>query len=75
MDNTQFEFGLKIARQLVEANDDDWPNRVEQLRRDRKLSVAVRQINALTRHVEHRDEAIRALKRIGLWHPAADEQR
>ncbi len=68
MDGSDTEFGHKAARQLIEAKDHEWPQYVDRLRRDKKLSVVTRQLNQLLDHLEHRQLAIDAFKRIGLWH-------
>ena len=68
MDGSSTEFGHKAARQLIEAKDHEWPQYVDRLRRDKKLSVVTRQLNQLLDHLEHRQLAIDAFKRIGLWH-------
>lgn len=62
------EFGLTVARALTDATDDDWPQCFERLRREKQLSVAIKQINAMLELPEHRKMAMAALKRIGLWH-------
>jgi len=68
MDGSSTEFGLRAARKLIEATDQEWPAFFERLRRNRELSVVVRHLNQLLDHPEHRQLAIDALKRIGLWH-------
>jgi hypothetical protein len=60
--------GLKAARTLVEAKDDEWPVYVDGLRRNKQLSAVTRQLNQLLEHPEHRQLAIDAFRRIGLWH-------
>ena len=61
------DFGLGVARYLVGATEEDWPNIVEQLRFKRQLSIAVGAMNVLLDHPEHRAVAIAAFRRIGLW--------
>jgi hypothetical protein len=62
------EFGLEVARQFCCASDDEWPAYFEHLRRGKRLSQAITQINALLDEPEHRQVAVDALRRIGLWH-------
>ena len=62
------DYGLEIARRFASARDDEWPAHFEQLRRGKQLSHAIRQINALLADPEHRQVAIGALRRMGLWH-------
>ena len=40
----------------------------QELRRGKQLSHAIRQINALLADPEHRQVAMGALRRMGLWH-------
>ena len=63
----QSKFGLDVARKVSVGTEDDWLALFEQLRRDRQLSTALCQINALLSEPEHRPIAIAALKRMGLW--------
>jgi hypothetical protein len=62
------DLGLRTARMLVEATDDEWPVYVDDLRRSKELSAVTREINQLLNHPEYRQLAIAAFKRIGLWH-------
>ncbi len=64
----QNEFGLEVAHRISCADSDDWPKYFEQLRRGRQLHRAIQQINTLLSEPEHRQVAIDALRRIGLWH-------
>jgi hypothetical protein len=59
---------MKAARQIVEANDHDWPLYIDRLRRNKELSAVTRQLNQMLEQPEHRQLAIDAFKRIGLWH-------
>jgi len=68
VDGSSTEFGLRAARKLVEAKDHEWPLYVEGLRRNKELSAVTRQLNRLLELPEHRQVAIDAFKRIGLWH-------
>jgi hypothetical protein len=68
VDGSGADFGLKAARKLIEAKDHEWPLYFETLRRNKELSVVTRQLNQLLDHPEHRQLAIHAFKRIGLWH-------
>ena len=68
MNRSSADLGLRAARKLVEANDDDWPLYVDWLRRNKELSAVTHQLNQLLEHPEHRQLAIDAFKRIGLWH-------
>ena len=68
MNNSNADLGLKAARQIVEANDHEWPLYVDRLRRNKELSVVTHQLNQMLQEPEHRQMAIDAFKRIGLWH-------
>ena len=68
MEGSSVEFGLKAGRNFVEANDDEWPLYFERLRRNRELLAVTQQLNQLLDDPEHRQLAIAAFKRIGLWH-------
>jgi hypothetical protein len=68
VDGSSTEFGLRAARKLVEAKENEWPLYVEGLRRNKELSAVTRQLNRLLELPEHRQVAIDAFKRIGLWH-------
>ena len=68
MNGSSADLGLKAARQIVEANDHDWPLYVDRLRRNKELSAVTHQLNQMLEQPEHRQLAIDAFKRIGLWH-------
>jgi hypothetical protein len=68
VDGSSTEIGLRAARNLVEAKDHEWPVYVDRLRRNKELSAVTRQLNRLLELPEHRQMAIDAFKRIGLWH-------
>jgi hypothetical protein len=68
VDGSSTEFGLSAARQIVQAKEHEWPLYVDRLRRNKELSEVTRQINQLLNHLEHRQLAIDAFRRIGLWH-------
>ena len=73
MGSSEAEIGLEVARLFNRATDDEWPSHFERLRRNLQLSAAVRGLNALLDQPDHRQEAISAFKRIGLWHEDADK--
>jgi hypothetical protein len=62
------DLGLKAARQIVTAKEDEWPLYVDVLRRNKELAAVTHQLNQLLNDPEHRQLAINAFKRIGLWH-------
>jgi hypothetical protein len=68
VDGSSVEFGLKAGRNFVESTDDEWPVYFERLRRNRELLAVTQQLNQLLDYSEHRQLAINAFKRIGLWH-------
>ena len=68
MDRSSADFGLKAARRIVEAKEHEWPLYVDRLRRNKELSVVTQQLNQMLGHPEHRQLAIDAFRRIGLWH-------
>lgn len=68
MNDSNADLGLKAARQIVEAQDNEWPQYVDRLRRNKQLSVVTHQLNQLLQEPEHRQMAIDAFKRMGLWH-------
>jgi hypothetical protein len=68
VNNSNADLGLKAARQIVEARDNEWPLYVDSLRRNKELSVVTHQLNQMLQEPEHRQMAIDAFKRIGLWH-------
>jgi hypothetical protein len=67
VDSSSVEIGLEAGRNFVEATDDEWPLYFERLRRNRELLAVTQQLNQLLDHSEHRQLAINAFKRIGLW--------
>jgi hypothetical protein len=67
MEQPTSELGLRAARKLVEASDDEWPKYFVALRRDKQLSTAIREINQLLDQPKYRQLAIDALRRVGLW--------
>jgi hypothetical protein len=62
------EFGQEVAHRLTQAADAEWPVEFDRLRREKKLSSAVREINSMLDQPAHRSLAIKALCRIGLWY-------
>jgi hypothetical protein len=60
-------FGLNIAQLLVDLPDHQWPEVFEELRQSRELTKAIGQINQLLHDPSHRDLAVSALRRIGLY--------
>jgi hypothetical protein len=68
VDRSSADVGLKAARRIIEANDHEWPLYVDRLRRNKELSAVTRQLNQMLGHPEHRQIAIDAFRRIGLWH-------
>jgi hypothetical protein len=67
-------FGLRVAHLLNRSSDAEWPEHFERLRRDRQLSTAIRQINALLDDQTNREVAVGALRRIGLWDAGQPER-
>jgi len=61
------EFGLVVVRRLNGADEAEWPRFFEGLRKDRRLNDAVSQMNLLLHQPQHRDETIKAFRRLGLW--------
>jgi hypothetical protein len=59
--------GLDFARQLNGASESEWPILFEQVRGERRLSAAIREINELLQHDQYRQEAVAALRRTGLF--------
>ncbi len=55
-----------IARSITQAWSQNWPRVFEDLRRRKRLSDVVRQLNQLLEEPAHRDLAKSALKRFGL---------
>ena len=68
MDRSSADLGLEAARWIVQANDHEWPLYVERLRRNKELSAVTHQLNLMLEEPEHRQMAIDAFRRIGLWH-------
>jgi hypothetical protein len=68
MANSHEGLGLTFARQIVDAQEDEWPARVDEFRSSQQLSTAVRHLNRHVRDPQHRVLAIAALSRIGIWH-------
>jgi len=60
-------FGLNIAQLFAELPDHQWPEVFEELRRSRELSKAIGEINQLLQDPAHRDLAVSALRRVGLY--------
>lgn len=68
MDSTSStKSSVELAHVLARASEAEWPNDFERLRREERLSLAVRQLNLLLDDEEHRRMAIETLKKIGLW--------
>ena len=65
-----FSFGLNIASLFVISTDDQWRELFEELRRTRELSKAIGEINQLLNDPVHRDLAVAALRRVGMYHAA-----
>lgn len=59
-------FGLAVARSLNDSAGDQWAGIVDRLRREKKLSKAVSQMNRLVAHPVHGETIRRAFWRIGL---------
>jgi hypothetical protein len=68
VDRSSADLGLEAARWIVQANDHEWPLYVERLRRNKELSAVTHQLNLMLEEPEHRQMAIDAFRRIGLWH-------
>jgi hypothetical protein len=51
-----------------DSSGNEWPLYIQRLRLNKELSAVTRQLNRLLDHPEHRQLAIDAFKRIGLWH-------
>ncbi len=65
-----FRFGLGIAELFVNLTDAQWPEVFEELRRTKELSKAIAEINQLLNDPVHRELAIAALRRVGLYQSA-----
>jgi hypothetical protein len=65
-----FVFGLNIAGLLVSLPEPQWMEVFEELRRTKELSKAIGEINQLLSDPVHRDLAVSALRRVGLYHMA-----
>ena len=61
--------GLEVARKLVAAAEEEWPDIFHQLRSEEKLSVAVHQMNGLLADPSYRPLVEAAFRRIGLEYP------
>ncbi|MFZ4809211.1 MAG: hypothetical protein ACOYLQ_18320 [Hyphomicrobiaceae bacterium] len=68
MSNEANEFGRDVAIRLLQAPDDEWPKLFDQLRRNRALTGAIRQLNDMLEHPADRQLATDALRRVGLLH-------
>ena len=68
MDRYSLDLGLEAARRIVQANEHEWPQYVERLRRNKELSAVTHQLNQMLEIPEYRQLAIDAFRRIGLWH-------
>lgn len=62
------KFGIEVATNLGAASEREFLRYFERLRRERRLSTAVRELNVLLKDAHHEPAAERALKRMGLWH-------
>jgi hypothetical protein len=60
-------FGRNIAQLFVDLPDHQWPQIVSELRATNELSKAIREINQLLLDPVHRDLAVAALRRVGLY--------
>ncbi len=60
-------FGLNIAQLFADLPDHQWPELFEELRRTKELSKAIGEINLLLHDPAHRDLAVAALRRVGLY--------
>lgn len=67
-DKRDAKLGIEVATNLDAASEDEFLRYFERLRRERRLSTAVRELNVLLKDAHHEPAAERALKRIGLWH-------
>jgi hypothetical protein len=61
-------FGRDMAQRIAAASDIEWRILFEDLRRSKRLSLTVREMNQLLAQQEHKDIATAAFRRIGLWH-------
>ena len=59
------KFGLEVARAIINSKDSEWPDVIQQLRRERQLSNAIHEINNLQRDPIHTELASAAIKKIG----------
>lgn len=57
---------ISIARFLAESSDDDVSRAIDELRGSERLFSTIHELNELLGVPEHRDLALKALKRIGL---------
>ena len=68
-EKSDFRLGVEAATVFGSASDKDCFQYFEVLRRERRLSTAVRELNRLLEDKHHECVAESALKRIGLWRP------
>jgi hypothetical protein len=69
------DLGVTAARKIVQASDQEWPAYIDRLRREKMLSAVAHQLNQMLENPDHRQLAIDAFKRIGLWHDDFDMPR
>jgi len=62
-----YAFGLNVAGLFVELPDAQWTEAFEELRRTKELAKAIGEINQLLNDPVHRDLAVAALRRVGLY--------
>ena len=65
-----FAFGLGIAGLFTSLTDAQWPEVFDELRRTKELTKAISEINQLLNDPVHRDLAVAALRRVGMYHAA-----
>jgi len=63
-----FAFGLGIAGLFANLPEHQWLEVFEELRRTKELSKAIGEINQLLNDPVHRDLAVAALRRVGMYH-------
>lgn len=66
--DNSYEFGLSVARALATLSERECLVTFDRLRRDRKLNIAVRQMNLALGDPEHMAVAQEGLRRLGLEH-------
>jgi len=59
-------FGLKVAKQIAQAQGSEWKALFIRLRQKKQLSVAVREMNVLASDPTHGETVRQAFRRIGL---------